>query len=391
MCLWPCRYWPCLCIIEFLSYLCLVTVPLYGAFTGIDVILRFSLLLYIHSVIVEYIPRSLFSVVPYLQLGLLVLLAFLPINLTPWPIVWLYDKLIWATEPLLLLAEVVLVQNFVMRCSQRVAEKIEDEGEEEGFRWKCLVIGISMLCYAVAVSLLWNIYSEGSSVQLWLVFVVLLLLVAVHNMMWMSQEADAAFCSLCTDCPVVVLYAMLEETSHIRAPLQPPPSWNRYYSKSLADIFISILNMRADTAMKAVLFFKKFLSPFFLLSVIIRLYCILFIVDKVTKNFTQGDENNVTLLDDIDADESIMSMSPWKSPLILRLSVIYMFTQLTTIFLSECSGGFLSGLSWLVGQHSIWPTQILLGRMFQVAAVSGFYMWRLYCADDWTWSEWLTP
>ncbi|XP_067672987.1 uncharacterized protein [Haliotis asinina] len=390
MCLQFSRSLCCLCITEFLSYVCLVTVPVYGAFSGIDVILRFSLLLYIHSVIVEYIPRSLFSVVPYLQLGLLVLLAFLPINLTPWPIVWLYDKLLWATEPLLLLAEVILVQNFVMRCSQRVAEKIEDEGDDEGFKWKCVIIGISLLCYAVAMKLLWHIYSEGSSVQLWLVFVVLLLLVAVHNMMWMSQEgiiSDAAFCSLCT---VVVLCAMLDETSHIRAPLKPPPSWNRFYSKSLADIFMSIVNMRADTAMKAVLFFKKFLSPFFLVSVIIRLYSILFIVDKVTKNFTQGD-NNVTLLDDIDADESMFSISPWKSPLILRLSVIYMFTQLTTIFLSECSGGFLSGVSWLVGQHSIWPTQILLGRLFQVAAVSGFYMWRLYCADDWTWSEWLTP
>ncbi|XP_071110865.1 uncharacterized protein [Haliotis cracherodii] len=385
MCLWP-----CLCIIEFLPYVCLVTVPVYGAFVGVDVILRFSLLLYIHSVIVEYIPRSLFSFVPYLQFGLLVLLVFLPINLTPWPIVWLYDKLLWATEPLLLLAEVVLVQNFVMRCSQKVVDKIEDERAEEGFKWKCVIIGISVLCYAVAVRLLWDMYSEGSSVQLWLVFVVLLLLVAVHNMMWMAQEgiiSDAAFCTLCT---VVVLYAMLEETSHIRAPLQPPPSWKRSYSKSLVDILISIVNMRADAAMKAVLFFKKFLSPFFLLSVIVRLYCILFIVDKVTKNFTQGD-NNVTLLDDADADESMLTMSPWKSPLILRLSVIYMFTQLTTIFLSECSGGFLSGFSWLLGPHSVWPTQILLGRVFQVATVSGFYMWRLYCADDWTWSEWLTP
>ena len=43
----------------------------------------------------------------------------------------------------------------------------------------------------------------------------------------------------------------------------------------------------SDSANKAVMFMKKFLSPFFLITVGIRLYSILFIVDRVTKNFYQ--------------------------------------------------------------------------------------------------------
>ena len=40
---------------------------------------------------------------------------------------WVYGQLLWVTEPLLLVAEVVLVQNIVMRCGQYLAEKISDD------------------------------------------------------------------------------------------------------------------------------------------------------------------------------------------------------------------------------------------------------------------------
>lgn len=73
-------------------------------------------------------------ILPYLNLSLLVLtLIYLPINLVPYPLVWLYDKILWVTEPALMIAEIVLALNFVMHCGQRVIEKIE---EDDSNVWK---------------------------------------------------------------------------------------------------------------------------------------------------------------------------------------------------------------------------------------------------------------
>lgn len=54
---------PCLslsaCLIEFLPYILLVTVPFFGSFGGIDVILRLSLLIYLYISASEIVPKSL--------------------------------------------------------------------------------------------------------------------------------------------------------------------------------------------------------------------------------------------------------------------------------------------------------------------------------------------
>ena len=58
-----------------------------------------------------------------------------------------------------------------------------------------------------------------------LMFLVLVMCITVHNMMWMSPDGilcDAAFTCLCT---VSILYAMKEETTLINKPLQTPCTW----------------------------------------------------------------------------------------------------------------------------------------------------------------------
>jgi hypothetical protein len=87
-------------------------------------------------------------------------------------------------------------------------------------------------------------------------------------------------------------------------------------------------------------------------------------------------------------------MAASRSPLLLKLSIIFMLTQLTALFLWQASGQYLQAMDlWLpwTGLRQVWPQQILLGRLLQVGSVFGFYVWRLYCADAWTWCEWLTP
>lgn len=46
-------------LIEFLPYLWVVTVPVYGSFCGIDLILRISILLYIYIIAGEIVPKSM--------------------------------------------------------------------------------------------------------------------------------------------------------------------------------------------------------------------------------------------------------------------------------------------------------------------------------------------
>ena len=114
---------------------------------------------------------------------------------------------------------------------------------------------------------------------------------------------------------------------------------------------------------------------------------------RISKPFvfvcTFQEEHELTILDE---DEILDSMSPWRSPLLLKLSIICMLTQLTVLFLWQASGQYLDGMArWMPIGPQIWPQQILIGRLVQIGSVCAFYIWRLYCADDWTWCEWLTP
>jgi hypothetical protein len=68
--------------------------------------------------------------------------VYLPINLVPYPVVWLYDKILWMTEPVLMVAEIILALNFVMHCSQRVIEKIE---EDDSNLWKVIIMSANLL------------------------------------------------------------------------------------------------------------------------------------------------------------------------------------------------------------------------------------------------------
>ena len=49
----------CLALIENMPYICLVTVPLLGSFYGAETIYRLSILLMVHSIVVDCIPNIL--------------------------------------------------------------------------------------------------------------------------------------------------------------------------------------------------------------------------------------------------------------------------------------------------------------------------------------------
>ncbi|OWF40938.1 uncharacterized protein LOC110463107 [Mizuhopecten yessoensis] len=369
--------------VEFLPYLCVVTVPIYGSFCGVDLILRVSFLLYAYVLCSEFVPGVLHQVVPYLNIGILGLIClYLPVSLIPYPLVWIYDKVLWMSEFGLQVAEIVLALNFVMHVSQRVTEKIE---EEQSPVLKFALVCFTSLCYAMMASFGLAIYKEGSLVQLWLLFLVLVLCLAVHNMMWMSQEGilcDAAFSCLCC---VAVLYTMKDETNLINHPLNTPETWYRYDKRqSLISIGRYIIGSSIDNAGLALQFLMKFLQPFFLVTLGIRLYSILYITEKVTKNFFDKEDS----VDDYFDQEA--HLSPWRSPLTMKLAVIFMFTQMTTNLFYASQGISFARFYPLEFLQNFYPSDIVLGRVLQILVVNVFYMWRLYCAEEWEWSDWFS-
>ncbi|GFO10553.1 hypothetical protein PoB_003705800 [Plakobranchus ocellatus] len=324
----------CIGLIEILPYICLVTVPLLGSFYGAETIYRLSILLIVHSIVIEFIPSVLLRVIPVLSILLFGVLVYLPVSITPWPVVWIYSAAMWITDPLLMIAEVILLQNYVMRMSQLGADEIERD-ENSSYKYKAAILFFSSLCYAVTASLIYDMYLNATPSQV------------------LSSTAKS----------------------------------------SVLNILHSILHMSSSNAQRSIMFLKRFFTPLFLGLLAVRLYSILFIVNKVTRNFFQDDKDSPEFFEPT-VREDFEDFSPWKSPLLLKVSIIFMLTQMSGQFLEEWSGHMssMAGSPYLISAtKNIWPSEILFGRLMQVFSVSGFYMWRLYRADDWTWNPWLTP
>ncbi|KAL3858142.1 hypothetical protein ACJMK2_012752 [Sinanodonta woodiana] len=376
----------CCCVMEFLPYFCLVTIPLFGAFCGVDVILRVSLMIFAYILITQLIPKIMYYIIPYLNIGsLFIVMCLIPMNLIPYPVVWLYDKLLWYSDPLLQLIEVILALNFVMHCSKRATEMIE-ENEEEAWKWKMLLTVFSAFCYAMMVSLGLTIYKEGSNYQFWLLLFVICssFMLAAHNMMWMSQEgivSDVAFVSLCS---MVAIYVMKEETDLLHHPLETPSSWRRYNrAQSVFSLGLAIINTTVGNASLAVQFLLKYLSPMFLVLLSVRLYSILFIIHRVIKKFELEPEKSF--------EEDVVSVAlPWRSPVIVKFAIVFMVTQSTICLFYQCTSLAAEPSWWSATLDKIWPQDIVLGRILQIIMVNCFYIWRVYRSEDWEWSDWFS-
>ncbi|XP_059165909.1 uncharacterized protein LOC131948347 [Physella acuta] len=378
-------YCCCWLIIEILPYLCLVILPLIGSFYGSDSIYRTSILLIGHSVIIEYIPEQMLRYIPCLNIMLFGILMVIPLSLMPWPVVWLYSMAIWITEPIFMIAEVFLILNFVMRISQTAADKIEED-EESAHLYKGAILMFSSLSYAFTASVAYSsVYSNATTFQIVILVVILCICVANHNMMLMAHEGIISDCAFTCLINVLILYTMITETQFINSPLPEPLLWKRSggtSSSGFVQIVASILQINIDYAQIPIDFLKRFFSPLYIVMLAIRLYSILFIVQKVTRNFFQKDDT-----DSFDCEEE--TPPPCKSPVLLKVSIIFMFTQLCGNLLQEWSGNHAS-LFWYLPKMA-WTSEFLFNRLIQIVAVNGFYIWRLYRAEDWTWNPWLTP
>ena len=67
------------------------------------------------------------SIIPFFQIGLFGVLLSVPINLVPYLFLWVYDKLIWLSEPVFLTIEAVEVVRISVRTSLRMSNRIQEQ------------------------------------------------------------------------------------------------------------------------------------------------------------------------------------------------------------------------------------------------------------------------
>ncbi|XP_052802670.1 uncharacterized protein LOC128232907 [Mya arenaria] len=374
---------PFSCYLEFLPYVLLVTIPFFGSFSGTELILRLSIIILAFITAGEFIPnvKYVLDIIPNCKACLLTALVIcVPLSVIPYPAVWLYGWLLWLMEPVLLCIETVLALNLVMQFSRNCAEKIEED-EDEAWKWKLLLTLFSAGCYALLAVMVFIIFTEGSDIQFWLVMLVLSfsVLLAAHNMMWMSHQgiiSDVAFVTLSS---MLIVYVMREEIALANHPLQKPNSWYRYHAKgSLWTETYKVVHMSLDSAKLAMLFLRRFISPQVMALLCIRLYSVVFLMHRTIRNC--GLENDDLELSDVDEDSS-----PWRSPFLVKVAVVILVTQYTTQLYDHSCSHIAPAWPW-----SLLPNDIIVGRVFQVLLGNCFYIWTLYRADDWQLSDWFS-
>ncbi|KAH9515113.1 hypothetical protein Btru_019259 [Bulinus truncatus] len=323
--------------------------------------------------------KTLGIFIPFFNIVFFIALMFLPTSLTPWPVVWIYSTFILLTEPVLKISEGIVLLNFVMRKSQSAADEIEKDEYSSSNLYKGVILLFSSLCYGVSASLTCEIFNSGTNSQLICLFIIICFCLAAHNMMLMAHEGIVSDCAFTCLLNIGVLYMVMKETSNT---ISEPTAWKQILktSTSTMDIVYNIVFTNTDNAQKAIVFFQRFITPVFGVCLLIRLNSILFIVKKITRNFFQDQEEETI----ISLEEEIAP--PWKSPFMLKVAVIFMFTQLCVVHFSDWEEKTLNVVLKLVC-----PPDLVLSRLLQIITFSLFYMWRLYRAEDWTWNIWLTP
>ncbi|CAH1233984.1 Hypp894 [Branchiostoma lanceolatum] len=166
--------------VRLVPLLWMLTMPMYGSFLGPEPVLRLSLMMMIHAGVGAALPLGLSFIALYLQVGVLALILSLPVNLLPYALVWLYEKLLLVSEPALLLTEAAEVVRLAMKGSELALAGIEEQpglikgselalagiAERPGLI-KTLILGVTAVSYVVSAVIAVVLYSQGSSALNW--------------------------------------------------------------------------------------------------------------------------------------------------------------------------------------------------------------------------------
>ncbi|XP_074641141.1 uncharacterized protein LOC141898895 [Tubulanus polymorphus] len=145
-----------------LPYMSLLTLPMYGAFFGTEIVVRYAIHVVLHTLASAALPKCLVSMIPLLQLGIFVGLVSLPVNFIPWTIVALYDTVLWLTEPAWLIIEGWQIVYLCMVISKVLVQNIE----ENEFMFKGIILSIAGISYLMTAWLIpKTLFAESSVIS----------------------------------------------------------------------------------------------------------------------------------------------------------------------------------------------------------------------------------
>ncbi|XP_019622340.1 PREDICTED: uncharacterized protein LOC109468538 [Branchiostoma belcheri] len=338
--------------VRLIPLLWMLTMPMYGSFLGPEPVLRLSLMLMLHAAVGAALPIGLSFIAPYVQVGALVLVLSLPVNLMPYALVWLYDKLLLVSEPALLLVEAAEVVRMTLRCSELALQHIE----ERPVFIKTLILAVSAVSYVISAVLAAVLYSRDSSTLNWLLLVMLVAAVGLAVLTYIVDEGVISNAAVVTMAGFVMLWLMDQELALAANPRTAPDEWA---GASWGDYsYLQVLLSLAGSTM--------------------------------AKAFSGQKETDWSSLQEEDAEGSPSSISAWTSPLAVKLSIILVYTQLVVHSIQMGSTGSHTAVTdpgshtavMDPGSHSAVWQGLGLMRVLQIGALVGIYLQRLYSSED---------
>ncbi|KAI8513220.1 hypothetical protein Bbelb_098590, partial [Branchiostoma belcheri] len=311
--------------VRLIPLLWMLTMPMYGSFLGPEPVLRLSLMLMLHAAVGAALPIGLSFIAPYVQVGALVLVLSLPVNLMPYALVWLYDKLLLVSEPALLLVEAAEVVRMTLKCSELALQHIE----ERPVFIKTLILAVSAVSYVISAVLAAVLYSRDSSTLNWLLLVMLVAAVGLAVLTYIVDEGVISNAAVVTMAGFVMLWLMDQELALAANPRTAPDEWAgaSWGDYSYLQVLLSLAGSTMVHVHSALHFIRKLFSPAFLLLVVLRIATVLHVVSALSRGGEEK-ETDWSSLQEEDAEGSPSFISAWTSPLAVKLSIILVYTQL---------------------------------------------------------------
>ncbi|XP_033123518.1 uncharacterized protein LOC117122139 [Anneissia japonica] len=348
----------------------IISLPVFGSFRGPEAVLRFSLLLIINNVICGAIlPEMLVPIMPFLKSALFFLLISLPINLVPFVVVWVYDKLIWLSEPALLTLEAVQIVRVTTNLSQRLVQGIQDQP----FLMKSAILVGSGFCYLLSIHIIIFLFSSGSTTQKWLIGVLIIIAVVILVATLLTEEGVITDAAVITLAMCLAMWVMRQEMYLVKYPVTEPNQWYRTATEeaSFIQVLYTILTQQINKATQAVQFLRNMFSASFLLLIVLRVSSVLSTVWYMSKRNAQ----------DVYLNEDSSRFFKWNAPTALKLAFIFVYTQLVVYNVKRSTGFIGYSRRYIdVFTKDVFH-EVGFCRLLQLGVLSLTYLWRLYQAD----------
>ncbi|XP_064618927.1 uncharacterized protein LOC135482633 isoform X2 [Lineus longissimus] len=313
------------------------------------------------------------ALLPYAQVFLFLGLMCLPVNLIPHPLVWVYDKILWSSEPLWLAVEAAELVGLCMILSQKLQDKIDERPKV----YKSTILMVSGCCYLGSVFLGLLVLSYGTFAAKWLILVLIAIGIFIHACSIYLDEGIISDASMVTMLMFGVLYAMTTETYSANHPIETPPDSKTSLHLSFFKLFFSVTSDKADHGSRAFQFLLKILSPTFLIMVVVRLYCMLSFMKNMVDWSNRDDRDDKNYVDI--EDDCSPSLVPVQSPFIIRLAFIFVVTQVVTNHIHRMTADDTSWMSWY---PEFLYKDIILGRVIQIGLMAALYLYQLYSSEN---------